>query len=286
MSQSDWPQEGRRPENSDRFGQRPPDDWGGAPAPPSGMSGGMKACLIVICVVGFCCVVCCGVFGYVFYTIGKSITAPIASKNPAEVKAGLDDICKITLPPGLEPKSVTKIDNFVFSTIAVEYENPGHASLMMLQMHTKMGSSDSMAPVRQQFEQKRVTHVTTGGPMNNTKIETRVLKIKGQDCTFTFAKSEPAAGKGAKDGAVGKAGGDKAAGDKAAIDKAQTDKAGAGKAGAGKGEVAGAKKPSSRSERESIYGDFDGKDGLVLISIDFDDTYKEADIVKMLESIQ
>jgi hypothetical protein len=277
MSQSDWPQEGRRPENPDRFGQRPPEDWGGAPpAPPSGMSGGMKACLIVICVVGFCCVVCCGVFGYVFYTIGKSITEPLTSKNPAEVKAGLDDICKITLPPGLEPKSVTKIDNFVFSTVAVEYENPGHASLMMLQMHTKMGSSDSMAPVRQQFEQKRVTHVTTGGPMTNTKIETRVLKIKGQDYTFTFTKSEPAVVKGAGDGAGGKAGRDKAA----------ADKAGAGKAGAGKGEVATPKKPSSRSERESIHGDFDGKDGLVLIAIDFDDTYKEADIVKMLESIQ
>jgi hypothetical protein len=281
MSQSDWPQEGRRPENSDRYSQRPPDDWGGAPAPPSGMSGGMKACLIVICVVGFCCVVCCGVFGYVFYTIGKSITEPIASKNPAEVKAGLDDICKITLPPGLEPKSVTKIDNFVFSTVAVEYENPGHASLMMLQMHTKMGSSDSMAPVRQQFEQKRVTHISTGGPMTNTKIETRILKIKGQDCTFTFTKSEPAGGKGASDGAAGKAGGDKAAGDKGG-----TDKVGAGKFGTGKGEVAGIKKPSSRSERESIHGDFDGKDGLVLIAIDFDDTYKEADIVKMLESIQ
>jgi hypothetical protein len=152
---------------------------------------------------------------------------------------------------------------------------------MMLQMHTKMGSSDSMAPVRQQFEQKRVTHISTGGPMTNTKIETRILKIKGQDCTFTFTKSEPAGGKGASDGAAGKAGGDKAAGDKGG-----TDKAGAGKVGTGKGEVAGIKKPSSRSERESIHGDFDGKDGLVLIAIDFDDTYKEADIVKMLESIQ
>ena len=102
------------------------------------------------------------------------------------------------------------------------------------------------------------------------------ITIKGQDYTFTFTKSEPAAVKGAVDGAGGKAGRDKAA----------ADKAGAGKAGAGKGEVAAPKKPSSRSERESIHGDFDGKDGLVLIAIDFDDTYKEADIVKMLESIQ
>ncbi len=285
MSQSDWPQEGRRPEHSDRYGQRGPDDWGGAPpAPPSGMSGGMKACLIVICVVGVCCVICCGVFGYVFYTIGKSITEPVTSKNPAEVKAGLEEICKITLPPGLEPKSVTKIDNFVFTTVAVEYENPGHASLMMLEMHAKMGSSDSMAPVRQQFEQKRVTHVDIGGPMKNTKIETRVLKIKGHDYTFTFTKSEPAGGKGAGNGARGKAAGDKAGAGKAG--KAGTDKAGADKAGAGKGEVAGAPKTTGHNERESIHGDFDGKDGLVLISIDFDDTYKEADIVKMLESIQ
>jgi hypothetical protein len=40
-------------------------------------------------------------------------------------------------------------------------------------------------------------------------------------------------------------------------------------------------------EHHRIEGDFDGKSGPAIIVIDYDDdTYKEADIIKMLEHIQ
>jgi hypothetical protein len=245
MSQSDWPEEGRRSDHPDRAGQRPPDDWGDqAQRPPSGMSGGMKACLVVLCVVGFCCLLCCGVFGFMVYSM-----VPKISTAPADIDAARDDIAKINLPAGFEPKSSAKFDNFIFSMLMVEYSNPGHATLMMMQMRTKFaGANDAQLPMRQQFEQRRVTEF---GPMTNAKIETKTIKIKGRDCTCTFTQYEEAGG-------------------------------GPGK----KADTKSDKKASKKTERRRIQGDFDGKNGLVLFEIDFDDTYKEADIVKMLENIQ
>ena len=40
------------------------------------------------------------------------------------------------------------------------------------------------------------------------------------------------------------------------------------------------------TQHEEIAGQFEGKNGFAVINIDFDDTYKEADFIKMLESIQ
>jgi hypothetical protein len=232
------------------------------------MSGGMKACLIIICIVGFCCLLCCGVVGYFGYSM-----VPKISEAPADVDAAREEIAKINLPPGFVPKNSAKIDNMFFSMTMVEYENPGHASLFMMQMRPKMGGNDAMLPMRQQFEQKRVTRTTDVGQMKNAKMETKQIKIKGRESTFTFTKGE-------EDGPVfgnrrpGRAGRGKAAGGKA--EKA-AEPEGADKAD---------KKPAKKVEHENISGDFEGKSGFALINIDFDDTYKEADIVKMLESIQ
>jgi len=229
------------------------------------MSGGMKACLIIICILGFCCLLCCGVFGYFGYSM-----VPKISEAPAEIDAARDEIAKIDIPPGFVPKNSAKIDNMFFSMIMVEYENPGHASLFMMQMRPKMGGNDAMLPMRQQFEQKRVTHTSDVGQMKNAKMETKQIKIKGHEYTFTFTKGE-------EEGPV--------------FGNRRLGRPGRGKGASGKAEKApepeGAdKKPGKTVERESISGDFEGKNGLAIINIDFDNTYKEADIVKMLESIQ
>jgi hypothetical protein len=269
MSQSDWPEEGRGPDHANRSGQRPPDDWGDQPTgPPSGMSGGMKACLIIICILGVCCLLCCGVVGFFGYSM-----VPKISQAPADVDAARDEIAKIDLPPGLVPKNSAKIDNMFFSMVMVEYENPGHASLMLMQMRPKIGGNDAMLPMRQQFEQKRVTHVNDIGQMKNSKMETKQIKIKGHEYTFTFTKGEEE-GPGLRNRGLGKAGRGKAG----RADSGKADKA---------GEPEGAdKKAVKKVERESIAGEIEGKNGFAVINIDFDDTYKEADIVKMLENIQ
>jgi hypothetical protein len=231
MSQSDWPEEGRRPEQP---GGRRGDDWDQPPAPPSGMSGGMKACIVIIIVVGLCCLLCCGIVGWFGYSM-----VPKMSENPADVDATRDSIAKIDLLPGLKPKMSMRFDNFFMSMPMVVYENPGHATLMLMQMRVKMKTTggDFNTVMRQQFEQRRNVEV---GHMEKSKTETRTIKIKGKECPFVFTT----------------------------------------------GEVQDMKKGGKKVVHHEIEGTFEGKDGQAVIVINFDDTYKEADVVKMLEGIQ
>jgi hypothetical protein len=267
MSQPGWPEEGRQ---ADQSGRRPPDDWGDQPPrAPSGMSGGMKACLILACVLGFCCLLCCGVFGYFVYTM-----VPKVSNTAAEVDAARGEIAQINLPAGFEPKTSAKFDNFLFSMVLVEYENPGHATLLMMEMKVKIkGADNSQLQMRQQFEQKRGSDF---GPMKNAKMETKIIKIRGSDSSCTFTTYED--GDGAFPDRRADKKGDKKAGQKADNQKADQQKADQQKADQ--------KADKKKEIRHRISGEFDGKNGMVVFEIDFDDTYKEADIVKMLESIK
>ena len=272
MSQSPWPEEGR-PDSANRAGRRPPDDWGDQPpAPPSGMSGGMKACLIIGCVFGLCCILCCGVFGFLGYKMVPKIT-----ENAAEINDYRDQIAKIELPPGFEPKGGGKTDNFMMSMIFVFYENPGHAQLMMGQFGSKLGGGDQMnASMRQQFDVQRGSRFHD---MANEKTETRNLKIKGHEYPFVFATGE--VDEGATPGRIGRRregqlGAEKK---KKEADKKEIEKPNAAE-----------KKEGDKAEKKKIHhrisGEFEGKSGLAVIVIDFDDTYKEADMIKMLENIQ
>jgi hypothetical protein len=238
MSQSAWPEE-RRPD--DRSGQRPSDDWSGHAAPPSGMSGGMKACLIVACVVGVCCLLCCGGIAYFGYSF-----VPKVSENPAEIDATRNSIAKIDLPPTFKPKASLKFDNFFMSMPLVVYEDPGHAIMMLMQMRVKIKGADFNDQVmRQQFDQRRSVEV---GRLENSKTETKNIKIKGQECPFVFVTGESRQ-----------------------------------PVGGGKGK---ADDKNKKVIRHTIEGSFEGNDGMAMIMVEFDDTYKEADIVKMLESIK
>jgi hypothetical protein len=238
-----------------------PDWYDQAQPPRSGMSGGMKTCLILACVIGFLFLVFCGVFGYLIYSIVHSIATPVVSHDPAEINAARDAIGKMTLPAGLKPKSLTKVDNMFFSADTIEYENEEHADLTMMRMRAKFGRGGQMSGrMREQFEQQRMTHIHVG-PGQNEKVETRNIKIKGEDFPFTFTKTEEVLGGGGKEKGPG-----------AAKEK--------GPAGAGK------EKGAKKIERETISGALTENNGLLLINIEFDDTYKEADFVNMLKSIQ
>jgi hypothetical protein len=270
MSQSDWPEEGR---HANRSGQQPPDDWNDrSSGSSSGMSGGMKTCIIIVCILGFCCVLCCGIFGYVGYSM-----RPVISEAPADVDAAREEIATMKIPAGLVPKNSVKMDNMFISMIMVEYENPGHASLFIMQMRPKMGGNDATGPWKQQFEQNRVTHSNIGD-MKNAKMETKQIKIKGHEYSFTFTKGEQE-GTGFGNRRFGRPARGKGADGKAKQGKADKDQEGAEPQGA-------EKKPAKLTQHEEIAGQFEGKNGFAVINIDFDDTYKEADFVKMLEGIQ
>jgi hypothetical protein len=228
MSQSDWPEEGRRPDNADQAGRQPPGAWDEPAAPPpSGMSGGMKACLILVGVGGVCALLCCGVGGYFFYT-----ARPKISNDAADIDAARDEIAKLNLPAGFKPKQMMKTDNLIMPMIMVQYENPGHAELNMMQMRLKFGGKDAQKGMRQSAQQPNMPNMQA---LNNAKSETKNIKIRGREYPFNFTQGEDRA----------------------------------------------TKKP-----RHRIQGQFDVEnDGMATIAIDFDDTYKDADFVKMLESI-
>jgi hypothetical protein len=239
MSQPNWPEEGRRPNQP---GQPPNQQWNEQPPPPSGMSGGMKACLIIISVLGVCCLVCCGIVGYGIYSFVPKVT-----ENPADIDAARNEIATIDLPAGLKPKTLLKFDNFLMSMPMVVYEDAGHATLMLMQIKIKYAGAEQMqAGMRQQFEQRRTVEV---GRMENSKTETKTIKIKGKDCPFVITTGETRDNRGG-----GGAGGDK--------------------------------KAAKKTVRHQMEGSFEGKDGQAVIVIDFDDTYKEADMIKMLENIK
>jgi hypothetical protein len=237
MSQPNWPEEGRRPNNPNQPGQPPNEQWSQQPPPPSGMSGGMKACLIIICIVGFCCVLCCGGVIYFGYSL-----RPQTSEDAADINAARNEIATIDVPAGLKPKTLFKFDNFAVSVPMVLYDDPGHASLMLMQIRIKIPGMDPFAEgMKQSFEQKRTVEV---GRMEASKTETKMIKIKGKEYPFVFTTGEK------------------------------------------RGEGGDGKKAAKKSERHEITGTFEGKDGQAVIVINFDDTYKEADMIKMLENIK
>jgi hypothetical protein len=180
MADNQWNDEFRGPEDASRQPDRSRDQWDDAPPPKAGMSSGMKVFLILVAVLGTCCVVCCGVVGYFIYSV-----VPKVSQNPAEINAARDDMAQITLPAGFEPGNMFKMDNMMFSMTAIEYRNPAiQGEITLAQFRMKVGNA------KQQDEQmhQQLERQGFGNPkhLTNTKSETKTVEIKGKDCNFTF----------------------------------------------------------------------------------------------------
>lgn len=185
MAGNQWSDDYRGPQDPPGPPGPPPDRWEGeAPPPKPGMSGGMKAFLILVAILGTCCLLCCGIGGFFVYQM-----FPKMSKIPAEVNAGRDEIAKLQLPAGFEPVSMFKIDNFMMSMIAVEYRNTAiHGRISLAQMQLKVGDAAQRdEAMRQQMERNGL-----GAPKNliNVKSETKTVEIKNQECQFTFKHGE------------------------------------------------------------------------------------------------
>ncbi len=185
MAENQWSDEFREPEQPSRRPEPAPEQWGGdVPPPKAGMSGGMKAFLILVAILGTCCVLCCGVVGFFAYQM-----FPKVSQVPADVNAARDEIAKIDLPAGFQPVHMVKMDNFFMTMTAVEYRDPaidGHLSLAEMQLKVGEPAQRDQA-MRQQLEQQGI-----GGPKNlrDVKSETKTIQIKGRDCTFTIKRGE------------------------------------------------------------------------------------------------
>ncbi len=181
MADNQWNDEFRGPEDtSPRQPDRSRDQWDDAPPPKAGMSSGMKVFLILVAVLGCCCLVCCGVGAYFIYSV-----VPKVSQNPVDVNAARDEMAQITLPAGFEPVNMAKMDNMMFSMIAVNYHNPAvHGEITMVEFRLKVGNA------KQQDEQmhQQLERQGFGNPkhLTNTKSEAKTIDIKGQECNFNF----------------------------------------------------------------------------------------------------
>jgi hypothetical protein len=185
MAENEWNQEFKDPEETP--GRRGPsrDQWDDAPQPKPGMSGGMKAFLIVAAVLGACCLLCCGVGGYFIYSVAHGIKQ---SQDSAEVNAARNEIATINFPAGFEPMQMFKMDNFMMLMTAVEYENPAvHGHISLAEMKLKVGGSpqQTQTQMRQQLDQQGFGKRKV---LRNSKAETKTIKIKGHECSFTFTQ--------------------------------------------------------------------------------------------------
>ncbi len=138
MADNQWSDELRGPEETPRRPDPSHDQWEGEAQPPkAGMSGGMKAFLILAAVLGCCCVLCCGIVGFFAYSF-----FPKVSQNAADVNAARGEIAKIELPAGFTPVHMIKIDNFMMSMTAVGYRNPAiHGEITLAEMRLKVGEA-------------------------------------------------------------------------------------------------------------------------------------------------
>jgi hypothetical protein len=185
MAENQWNDEFREPEQPFRRPDPTPDQWGGeAPPPKAGMSGGMKAFLIIVAILGTGCVLCCGVVGFFAYQM-----VPKISQNPAEVNAARDEIAKIELPAGFQPVTMFKMDNFFMNMTAVEYRDSAiDGRFSMAEMQLKVGEpAQRDQAMRQQLEKQGIGTPKT---LRNAKSETKSIEIKGQECSFAIKRGE------------------------------------------------------------------------------------------------
>jgi hypothetical protein len=190
MAENQWSDEFRGSEETPRRPAPSGDQWeGGGQPPKAGMSGGMKAFLIIAAILGTLCVLCCGIGGFFVYSF-----VPKVSTNPADINAARDEVAKIELPAGFEPAQMFKIDNFMMTMTAVGYKNPAiHGSINFAQMKLKVGDpAQRDQAMRQQLDKQGF-----GTPkfLTNAKSETKTIKIKGQDCNFVFKRGDDSATK-------------------------------------------------------------------------------------------
>ena len=180
MADNQWNEESRGPKDASRQPDRSRDQWDDAPPPKAGMSSGMKVFLTSRSVLGTCCLVCCGVGAFFFYSF-----MPKVSQNPADINAARDEMAQITLPAGFEPVNMAKMDNMMFSMIVVDYRNPAvNGEISMAEFRLKVGNA------KQQDEQmhQQLERQGFGNPkhLTNTKSETKTIEIKGKECNFNF----------------------------------------------------------------------------------------------------
>jgi len=188
MSQNDWDDEFKDREPQPNAPRPSPDPWADdreQQPKKTGMSSGMKALLILGAIGGACFLLCCGGIALFVYSM-----VPKMSRDPAAINAARDNIAKIDLPKGFEPVQMFKTDNFFVTMQAVVYENRAvNGRIMLATANLKVGdpAQRNQVQITEQMEQQGFGRREV---LQNAKMETKKLKIRGKEYPFEFAEGD------------------------------------------------------------------------------------------------
>jgi hypothetical protein len=194
MADNQWDDEARNPNELHFEGRsRDPQEaaQGSAGPPKAGMSGGMKAFLIVVAILGTCLLLCCGGSALLSY-----FWLPKESTDPAQINVARDAIARINLPAEFKPARMFKINNFMTSITIVSYQNASvHGDITLLEMNVKLGGLKANEQIQSQMQQLERQGFAEHIRLINVNSTTKTIKINGRDCVFEFLEGEDPATK-------------------------------------------------------------------------------------------
>ena len=224
MSNDDnWNQE----HNQDAFDQHDEAEQYRSPKP--GMSTGMKALVVLLCIFGGGGLLCCGGIGFLMYQFFPKI-----SERAEEVFAVQKEIAEIDLPEGIKPRQSMRMDNFMMSMKIAGFESDdSKTTLTLAEFSVKIGGqADQEIQMRQMLREQGAEKA----PIVGEKSTSRKLKVKGGEHEFNFATGD---------------------------------------------------EPHTGRKVRRVSGVFPGRKGLAFLMYQTEeDSYKEADVIKMIESIR
>jgi hypothetical protein len=169
------------------------EDWKDPEAPKRGMSTTAKVLLILGCVGGVFALLCCGGGVFVYFRLKDALEKAVVL-DPQLIREQADQIVKIDLPPGFEPKQA--VNALVLRWVVYE-KNPDDGSRLRL-MGIDHAIVDAGNPETQKMQMMQVMQQQEGTPGGEPvflarETEQREIRVRGEPAKFEFAKGTAAA---------------------------------------------------------------------------------------------
>lgn len=156
-----------------------------------GMSSGAKVLLGLGIGCGVLLLLCCGFFGITAFYFGRSLQHAM-SEDPATIRGVTEGIVTIEVPEQLEPKMsldwTMPIVNRKMMTMAVYADKADHSALVLFQISSDWGDTESM---KTQFQQSmRESAGKEWKEVDLKESETFKTEINGSPAEFTLGSGK------------------------------------------------------------------------------------------------
>ena len=166
---------------------RQADGRDGARPEKRGMSTTTKVLIILACVGGFMCLLCCGGVFFWVQNVKQGTTY-----DAQEIAQRANDIAQMEIPANFHPKAAMNINMFVMEMKIVVYQaGKSDGVLILAQMDLPVGAQGNQeAQFQQALKQQH-----GGRNLNLKRAETREFEIRGKKVPFLFAEAQDEHGK-------------------------------------------------------------------------------------------